>query len=155
MAQTNSIRTEHPSRSVGRAREDDIGTARRRRDGEDSRRRRRRWPRLEPEREEREPKGLKALLARLKRRKLGEWVLAYLALAWIALQMTDSLREIWDWPNGPLRGITLALALGAFPTAIIAWYHGEKGRQKVCVLEIVALGALLLASGWLIWFLCA
>lgn len=155
MAQTSSIGTEQLNSSISTARDKNRGAATRGLDGQGPRGRERIWPRLESDRKEPEPRGLKALLARLRRRKLGEWVLAYLALAWMALQMTDALREIWDWPDGPLRGITLALALGALPTAIIAWYHGEKGRQKVCLLELVLIGALLLASGWLIWLLCA
>lgn len=110
------------------------------------------WPRLEADREE---SKLRALVTRLRQRKLVEWMLAYFALAWMVLQMADVLREIWDWPVGLQRGITLALAFGALPAWVIAWYHGEKGRQRVSVAEGALVGALMLGSGWLIWILCA
>jgi hypothetical protein len=98
-----------------------------------------------------EPRGL---VARLRERKLVEWMLAYLALAWMALQMTDALREIWSWPVGLQRGITLALGLGALPAVVVAWYHGEKGRQEVCLMETGLLGVLSAGAVWVIWRLC-
>jgi hypothetical protein len=115
----------------------------------------REWPRLETELEGSRPGPLRALLARVRRTKLGQWMLGYFAFAWLALQMTDALREIWSWPLGLPRGITLALALGALPTAVVAWYHGEQGRQKVCAVELASICALLVASTWVIWLLCA
>lgn len=95
-----------------------------------------------------------ATLRRLRQRKLAQWMIAYLAVAWMALQLTDALREIWAWPIGLQRAITLALGLGILPAAVLAWYHGEQGRQKMCKLEVCALGALGLGSVWLIWYLC-
>ncbi len=93
-------------------------------------------------------------LGRLRQRKVVEWMLAYFALAWMALQMTDALREIWSWPVGLQRGITLALGLGVMPAAVIAWYHGEKGRQKVCFCEVALIAALLAGGAWVIRGLC-
>ena len=102
-----------------------------------------------------DPAEPRDVVARLLERKLVEWMLAYLALAWMALQMTDALREIWSWPVGLQRGITLALGLGALPAGVVAWYHGEKGRQKICLVEGGLLGVLCAGAVWVIWRLCA
>lgn len=147
---TSSVRSEYnavpSSRSHGTPIQDLDKPQRKRRSAEQK------WPRLEPDRE---VSKLRALIMRLRRRKLVEWMLAYFAIAWMVLQMTDVLREIWDWPVGLQRGITLALAFGALPAWVIAWYHGEKGRQRVSVLECLLVGTLVLGSAWLIWLLCA
>ena len=91
------------------------------------------------------------LFARLRARKVVEWVLAYLALAWIGLQATDALREIWSWPVAVSRAITLALALGLLPAGVVAWFHGEPGRDRVCTVELVILTTLCTGSSWIIW----
>jgi hypothetical protein len=91
----------------------------------------------------------------LRERKLVQWLVGYLAVAWMALQLTDSLREIWNWPVGVPRAITLALGLGAFPAAVVAWYHGEKGRQQLCLCELLLLIGLTLGSAAMVWSACA
>lgn len=101
------------------------------------------------------PAASPRLIRRMKQRKLIQWLLGYIAAAWMALQLTDSLREIWDWPVGFQRGVTLVLGLGVLPALVIAWYHGEKGRQAVCVPELVILCGLLFGSAVLIWQVCA
>ena len=94
-------------------------------------------------------------IGRLRDRKLAEWMIAYFAVAWVALQMTEALGEIWAWPIGLQRAITLALGLGALPALVIAWYHGEKGRQRICAVEFCLVGSLVFGSVWLVWRLCA
>lgn len=94
------------------------------------------------------------LVERLKERKLFEWLLGYVAAAWIVLQALDPLGEIWDWPLGFQRGVTLALGFGILPATVIAWFHGEKGRQRVSLAEMALLGVLTLASGFAIWRVC-
>lgn len=92
-------------------------------------------------------------LSRLRERRLARWLLAYLAMAWMVLQITDALREIWNWPIGLPQGITLALGLGVLPAAVVAWYHGEKGRQRVCVCEVAVIATLIAGCAWVIWTL--
>lgn len=112
----------------------------------------RRSPRLELELDDKKEQGI---LDRLQAKRVPEWMLAYLAVAWVALQLGDALREIWNWPVGLLRGITMALALGALPVAVIAWHHGEKGEQRVSAVEVLTVSALVVGSAWLIWIVCA
>jgi hypothetical protein len=122
---------------------------------QDGRRTRRREPTLHaviPGVDEEEDAGL---FIRLRERKLVEWMLAYFALAWLAVQMTEALGQIWNWPLALQRAITLGLAFGTLPAAVIAWYHGEKGRQKVCIPEMAVLGALLSACALVFWSLWA
>jgi hypothetical protein len=40
----------------------------------------------------------------------------------------------------------LALGLGLFPAAVIAWFHGERGRQQVSMTEVLLLGLLVGSS---------
>ena len=88
-----------------------------------------------------------SLLERLKRRKLFQWALAYLAGAWLAIQVVDVLGEQFLWSLGIQRGITAALGVG-FPLALVlAWYHGEKGRQRVSGPEFVILTSLVVLAG--------
>ncbi|MFW6084996.1 MAG: hypothetical protein ACODAA_07275, partial [Gemmatimonadota bacterium] len=66
----------------------------------------------------------------LKRRKIVQWALAYLAGAWVVLQLVDILGGQFGWSTGLVRGISVLLAVGFFVTLVLAWYHGEQGRQR-------------------------
>jgi TolB-like protein/Flp pilus assembly protein TadD len=98
--------------------------------------------------ESREPSSL---LARLKRRKLFQWGLAYLAGAWVLLEVLSQVGEHFAWPNMVLRLLTVALALGFLPALVLAWYHGEQGRQRVTGPELMILTVLLLTAGGVLW----
>ncbi|HUE77832.1 MAG TPA: hypothetical protein VMM83_07820 [Longimicrobiales bacterium] len=83
----------------------------------------------------------------LKRRKIVQWALAYLAGAWLMLQLLDVLANQFGSLGTLQRGITVALAVG-FPIALVlAWYHGEKGRQRVSGPELLMVTALLVVAG--------
>jgi TolB-like protein/Tfp pilus assembly protein PilF len=90
-------------------------------------------------------------LARLKQRKLVQWALAYVAFAFALLQGVDVVAQQFAWPDGLRRGITLALALGFVVVLVLAWYHGERGAQRVSSTEIVILALLLAIGGGLLW----
>jgi Tol biopolymer transport system component len=87
-----------------------------------------------------------SLLSRLKERKLGQWALAYLAGAWLILQILDFLRENFGWSPVVVRSVTVLLAFGFFAAIVLAWYHGEKGRQRVSGPELLMLSALLVIA---------
>jgi TolB-like protein/Tfp pilus assembly protein PilF len=91
------------------------------------------------------------LWQRLKQRKLVRWALAYVAFAFALLQGVDIVAQQFAWPDGLRRGITLALALGFVIALVLAWYHGERGAQKVSGTEIVILALLLAIGGGLLW----
>lgn len=91
------------------------------------------------------------LWQRLKQRKLVQWALAYVAGAFALLQGIDIVAQQFGWPEAVQRGITLALVLGFFVTLLLAWYHGERGVQKVSTTELLILALLLSVGGrkWL------
>src|SRR5690348_16663868 len=90
-------------------------------------------------------------LARLKQRKLVQWALAYIAFAFALLQGMDVVAHQFGWPDGLQRGVTFSLVVGFFVALVLAWYHGERGAQKVSGTEIVILALLLAIGGGLLW----
>jgi hypothetical protein len=75
--------------------------------------------------------GMSEFLERLKRRKLVQWAIAYVAAAFALPQAMDIVAQQFGWPEGVRRAITLALVVGFFVTLVVAWYHGERGAQRV------------------------
>lgn len=73
-----------------------------------------------------------------------QWIVAYLSAAWLILQVVDVVGEQFAWPTVLERVITVALAAGFLPAAVVAWYHGEKGHQRVTRTEGILLTALVL-----------
>lgn len=88
------------------------------------------------------------LFERLKRRKLVQWGVAYLAGAWLVLQVLDLFRENFDLSPTVFRVATVALGVGFLGALVLAWYHGERGRQRVGAVEILLLAGLLVAGGF-------
>lgn len=95
-----------------------------------------------------------SLFERLSRRKLVHWIVAYLAGAWLLLQLTDVLSEIWAWPITLQRAVSLVLGMGLFPAIVVAWFHGEKGHQRVCLLEVAVVGTLVACASAVVWYFC-
>jgi TolB-like protein/Tfp pilus assembly protein PilF len=90
-------------------------------------------------------------LTRLKQRKLVQWALAYVAAAFALIQVLDVVAQRFGWPDVLERVLILALVLGFFVTLVLAWYHGEKGAQKVTGTELLILALLLAIGGGLLW----
>lgn len=88
-----------------------------------------------------------SLLERLKQRKLVQWALAYLAGAWVLLQVFGELRDTFAWPPVIVQAITVLLGVGFFVALVLAWYHGERGQQRVSGVELLMLATLLLVAG--------
>ena len=91
------------------------------------------------------------LWTRLKQRKLVQWALAYVAFSFALLQGIDIVAQQFAWPASVQRATTLALVLGFFVTLLLAWYHGERGVQKVTGTELLLLALLLAIGGGLMW----
>jgi serine/threonine-protein kinase len=86
---------------------------------------------------------MSSFLQRLKERKLFQWALAYLAGAWLVLQAMEVTAEPFGWPLALQRGVTILLVVGFFVALVLAWYHGEKARQRVSGPELLMITALL------------
>src|SRR3546814_1662734 len=95
--------------------------------------------------------GMADFWRRLRQRKLVQWALAYAAGAFALLQGVDIVAQQFGWPEGLQRGITLALVLGFFVTLVLAWYHGERGAQRVSGAELLVLALLLAVGGGVLW----
>ncbi len=83
----------------------------------------------------------------LTQRKIGQWALAYVAGAWLILEVLGFVAENFGWPAGIVRGATVFLGIGFFVTLVLAWYHGEKGQQRATGFELLIIAGLLLAAG--------
>ena len=91
------------------------------------------------------------LVARMKQRKLVQWALAYIAASFALIQVLDVIAQRFDWPDKIEKLLILALAVGFLIALVLAWYHGERGAQKVSGTEIVILALLLAIGGGLLW----
>jgi adenylate cyclase len=92
-------------------------------------------------------------LRRLKQRKIVQWAIAYAATAWVSLEVFDLVAEQFFWPVWVRQGATILLLFGLLITIVLAWYHGERGRQKVSLMELVLLTVLLALAGQSVWLL--
>ena len=90
-------------------------------------------------------------LQRLKQRKLVQWAIAYVAAAFASLQGIDIVAQQFGWPEGVRRGITLAFVVGFFVCLVLAWYHGERGAQRVTGTELLIIGLVLAVGGGFLW----
>ena len=88
---------------------------------------------------------------RLKQRKLVQWTLAYVAAAFALLQGIDIIAQRFGWPEQTMRFVIIALSVGLFVTLVLAWYHGERGAQRVTGTELLILALLLAIGGGLLW----
>ena len=92
------------------------------------------------------------LWQRLKQRKLVQWALAYVAFAFALLQAVDIVATRFAWPGLVEKLLILALCIGFVVTLILAWYHGEQGRQRVSGIELIILAVVLAVGGGFLWY---
>jgi len=88
---------------------------------------------------------------RLKQRKLVQWAIAWIAFAFALLQGIDIIAQRFNWPGAAERYLILALAVGLCVVLVLAWYHGERGAQRVSGTELLILALLLAVGGTLLW----
>jgi TolB-like protein len=88
---------------------------------------------------------------KLRRRKVVQWGLVYAAGAWGFLQGLEYVSEAFDWP-GQLRQVAILVLLIGLPIVlVIAWYHGDRGEQKVSRSELAIITLLFLIGGGIFW----
>jgi TolB-like protein/Tfp pilus assembly protein PilF len=90
-------------------------------------------------------------LHRLKQRKVVQWAVAYVAAAFALLQGVDIVAQRFAWPDLVERILIIAACVGFFVTLILAWYHGERGAQRVTWTELLILALLLSLGGGFLW----
>jgi len=84
---------------------------------------------------------------RLKRRKIVQWTLAYLAGGWLLAEVVEHLAQTWGFPSILVQVLHVLLVFGFFVTLILVWYHGERGQQRVSGPELLLLAATFLVAG--------
>ena len=91
--------------------------------------------------------ALESLVQSLTQRKIVQWAIAYVAGAWLLIEVLGFVAENFGWPAGIVRGAAVFLGIGFFVALVLAWYHGEKGQQRVTGLELLIITGLLLVAG--------
>ena len=95
--------------------------------------------------------GSEGAWTKLRRRKVVQWGVAYAAAAWGVLQGLAYLSDTFDWPRQIQQFGTLALLIGLPMALVIAWYHGDRGQQRLSAPELTILTLLLLVGGGIFW----
>ena len=88
---------------------------------------------------------------RLKQRKLVQWAVAYVAAAFALLQGIDIIAQRFGWPDMVERVLIIAACVGFFVALVLAWYHGERGAQRVTGTELLIIGLVLALGGGFLW----
>jgi TolB-like protein len=84
----------------------------------------------------------------LRRRKVVQWGLGYVAVAWGLVQALEFAVATFRWPEAITR-VGAVVAVTGVPVAItLAWFHGDRGQQRATRLEIVILAAMLAVGGF-------
>ena len=89
--------------------------------------------------------------ARLRNRKVVQWSIAYAAVAWGFLQGLEYLSETYGWSPQLRKFAVLALLIGLPMVLVIAWYHGDRGHQRVSRTEFAILALLITLGGVVLW----
>ena len=92
------------------------------------------------------------LWSSLRRRKVVQWGIAYVAAAWALLQGLAYLSTVFHWPAQLQRPATTAFLVCLPIALVLAWYHGDRGHQRVGGRELAILTLLLLLGGGLFWW---
>ena len=87
----------------------------------------------------------------LRRRKVVQWGLLYVAGAWGFLQGLEYVGESFNWPQQVRQGALLALAVGLPIVIVLAWYHGDRGEQRFRGAEIAIIALLFVVGGGIFW----
>ena len=97
-------------------------------------------------------RGAESTWTRLRRRKVVQWGLVYVAAAWGFLQGLEYLSGTYDWPRQIQQFTTLALLIGLPIVLVLAWYHGDRGQQRITTPEFAILTLLLLLGAGAFWY---
>ncbi|MBX6363898.1 MAG: tetratricopeptide repeat protein [Gemmatimonadetes bacterium] len=79
---------------------------------------------------------------KFRKRHIAEWGIGYLAVAGGTMQVLDILGNRFGWPDEWVRALFALLGVGFLVVLVLAWFHGERGRQQVTGLEVALLAVL-------------
>lgn len=85
-------------------------------------------------------------IQQLVKRRVPQIVIFTIIAGWGLLQVVSQFVEMSVLPQGAYQ-LTLPLVVaGVLASTVVAWFHGEKGKQQATALEYVLLGVI--AIGW-------
>jgi TolB-like protein len=76
---------------------------------------------------------------RFRERKIAQWTLGYAAVAWLLREVVGEVGPAWGVSDAALRGLDVALLVGLLVTFLLAWQHGDRGRQRASAGEVALL----------------
>src|SRR6516162_1088033 len=91
--------------------------------------------------------------ARIRRHKVVEWTLAYVAFGYALLHGVQMLSETFEWPRLASRLTVIGLVLGTPVAVTLAWYQGHRARHRVSGPELSILIASLVVAGSVLWWI--
>ncbi|HQR23222.1 MAG TPA: hypothetical protein PK163_00455 [Steroidobacteraceae bacterium] len=80
---------------------------------------------------------------KLRRRKVVQWGLGYVAVAWGIVQAVAFAVGTFHWPELLTRVAAVMAAAGLPLTVVLAWFHGDRGQQRVTRGELAAIVVIL------------
>lgn len=89
-----------------------------------------------------------SLIDALLTRRVFQWTIGYVVGAWAFLELTAFLSQMFGWPEVVVQVTLTLLAFGLPAALVLAWHHGERGRQEANRRELVLLG-MIAAAGFL------
>ena len=95
--------------------------------------------------------GIAGIWRRLRDRKVAQWGLAYIAGAWGFLQGLGYVSDTFGWPGQIRQLVTLAVLIGLPLVLVLAWYHGDRGQQKISAPELAMITLLFIIGGGIFW----
>ena len=94
---------------------------------------------------------LSSLWRRIYDRKIAQWSVAYVALAYGIQHGVVLTREAYEWPHVIEQISMLLLTLGLPVVMTFAWYHGERASRRISGPELTII-AILLAIGSMFFY---
>jgi adenylate cyclase len=82
----------------------------------------------------------------LKKRKISQWTVGYAAGAWVTFEIISQVSDTFGLAAVVGRVAFVLLAAGVPTILVLAWFHGEQGRQRVGAVEAVLLAGIVLVS---------
>jgi TolB-like protein len=96
-----------------------------------------------------------SLLQRIAHRKLVHWLAAYGAAAYTLLHGVEMIVGGFGWPHMVVTITTAVVLLGAPVAALIAWFHGERGLQRVSGMELAIFTLMGIVAGSVLWMVAS
>jgi len=88
---------------------------------------------------------------KLMKRKVVQWATGYAAVGFALVEILDIVGGRFHWPEAVLEGGIVVVAYGLLVTLVLAWFHGEKGRQRAGGLEVFLLVLILVGCVATLW----